>query len=62
MAATPGQQIAKGVCDGVSLLCVGATLTKILPPLAALISIVWGCIRIYETKTFQAYLKRRRKR
>lgn len=56
------QQIAKGACDTASLLCIGATLTKILPPLAALISIVWGGIRIYETKTVQAYLKRRRKR
>ena len=42
--------------DALSLLFVAATLAKILPPLAAFLSIVWTAIRIYETKTVQAIL------
>lgn len=49
----------KHVLDGVSLFTVLATLSAWLPPLAALISIVWGCIRIFETDTVQGFLKRR---
>lgn len=53
---------AKHILDGVSLLTVLATLSAWLPPLAALISIVWGCIRIFETQTVQAWVKRRKGR
>jgi len=49
---------AKGVCDVLSVMCIGATLTAILPPIAALVSIFWGVIRIYETRTVQKYLGR----
>ena len=51
---------AKHGIDAISLSIVGATLTAWLPPIAAFVSIVWGLIRIYETKTVQALLKRAR--
>lgn len=44
--------------DGLSLAAALASLAAWLPPLAALASLVWTCIRIYETKTFQKWWKR----
>lgn len=38
----------KAVTDGISLLTVVATLADWLPAVAALVSIVWYCHRIYE--------------
>lgn len=49
----------KHAIDTISVATVLASLTAWLPPIAALISIIWGCIRIYETKTVQGMLKRR---
>ena len=48
----------KTVLDGVSLAVVGSTLASALPPLAAGLSAVWCCLRIYETKTVQKWLGR----
>lgn len=42
--------------DGVSLATVVSTLAGWLPAVAALLSIVWTAIRIYETKTVQRWL------
>lgn len=53
---------AKHVLDGVSLFTVLATLSAWLPPLAALLSVIWGCIRIFETETVQDWMKRRKGR
>lgn len=39
---------AKNVLDGVSLAAAAASLAGWLPQLAALASLVWTCIRIYE--------------
>jgi chromate transport protein ChrA len=50
----------KPVADAASLGTVVATLGGWLPSIAALISIIWGVIRIYETKTVQGWLTRRR--
>lgn len=52
----------KHVGDVVSLAAVIATLAAWLPPIAALVSIVWTLIRIYETETctrFIAWLRSR---
>jgi hypothetical protein len=49
-------EATKHVVDGVSALTVLGTLAQILPPLAALFTIVWTIIRIYETKTVQKWL------
>lgn len=50
----------KAILDGVSVATALATLAALLPPLAALASLVWTCIRIYETETVQNWLKARR--
>jgi hypothetical protein len=42
--------------DALSLTVVGGTLLQMLPAFAALFSIIWSIIRIYETKTIQRWL------
>ena len=44
--------------DALSIAGVIATLAGWLPAVAALLSIVWTGIRIYETKTVQRWLGR----
>lgn len=46
----------KQVMDVVSVFTVVGTLGDVLPPLAALVTIVWTGIRIYETQTVQRWL------
>ena len=48
----------KHAVDTVSIATVVGTLTHMLPSIAALFSIVWSAIRIYETKTVQGLLGR----
>lgn len=48
----------KTAIDGVSLAIVGSTLAAWLPPLAAGLSAIWCCLRIYETKSIQRWLGR----
>jgi len=50
----------KHIIDGVSVVTVLGTLAQILPPLAALFTIIWTCIRIYETKTVQKLLGKKK--
>ena len=54
--------IVKYAVDATSALVVAAALTKFLPAVAALFSIVWTTIRIFETRTVRDYLERRRAR
>lgn len=49
---------AKHVVDALSIGTVAGTLAGILPHMAALFTIVWTMIRIYETKTVQRILGR----
>ena len=46
----------KQVVDAVSVFTVVGTLGEVLPPMAALFTLVWTAIRIYETKTVQRLL------
>jgi hypothetical protein len=46
----------KHVLDGLSLITVLGTLMNWLPAVAALLSIVWTLLRIYESKTVQKWL------
>jgi hypothetical protein len=55
---TEHHETAKHVIDALSILTVIGTLVDMLPSIAALISIVWSGIRIYETKTVQGWLGR----
>lgn len=48
----------KTAIDGATIGTTLATLAGWLPSIAALVSIVWGCIRILETRTVQRWLGR----
>jgi hypothetical protein len=51
-------ELVKAAVDGASILTVIGTLAEFLPPLAALFTIIWTAIRIYETKTIQGLFKK----
>jgi hypothetical protein len=51
-------ELLKSAVDGASILTVIGTLSEFLPPLAALFTIIWTLIRIYETKTVQKWFKK----
>lgn len=50
----------KHVIDWTSIGVAFGSLVQILPSIAAALSIVWSVIRIYETKTVQSWLKKRK--
>lgn len=50
----------KSVLDFISFTATVAVLCKLLPALAALASLIWTCISIYEKDTVQKYLDKRR--
>lgn len=52
---------AKHVVDALSIGTVVATLAGILPSIAAIFTILWTGIRIYETETVQSLVGKRRK-
>jgi hypothetical protein len=52
---------AKTIIDLSSITVVLATLVEWLPAAAALASLIWSLIRIYETETFQRWIKKCRK-
>jgi|TARA_A100001391_G_scaffold131007_1_gene90273 hypothetical protein len=52
----------KQVVDTVSVATAVGTIAAILPPLAALFTIIWTLIRIWETDTVQDLFPKRRKR
>jgi hypothetical protein len=47
---------AKHVVDALSILTVLGTLVEMLPAIAAILSIIWSLLRIYESKTVQRWL------
>ena len=49
-------EVTKSFIDAASVFTVIGALSELLPPLAALFTIVWTSIRIYETKTVQRLL------
>jgi hypothetical protein len=49
----------KSLVDGVSVIATVGTLIEMLPSIAALFTIVWTGIRIYETDTIQRLLGRK---
>lgn len=51
------EAIKQGV-DAVSIITVVGTLAGILPAIAALFTIIWTGIRIYESKTIQGMLRK----
>jgi len=51
-------ETVKQIADAASVVTVVGTLAGILPAMAALFTIVWTGIRIYETETVQKWLKK----
>jgi chromate transport protein ChrA len=51
-------ETAKNVVDALSVGTVVATLAGILPSIAAIFTIVWTAIRIFETETVQKIIKK----
>ena len=53
-------ETAKTVGDAVSLVTVVGTLADVLPAVAALFTIIWTGLRIYETETVQKLLGKKK--
>jgi hypothetical protein len=51
-----GHDTFKYAVDAASLFTVVGTMVSMLPAIAALFTITWTAIRIYETKTVQRWL------
>ena len=49
-------ETAKHVIDALSFATVLGTIFNMLPAVAALFTIIWTAIRIYETETVQRWL------
>ena len=52
----------KHVLDGLSVITVLGALVQILPAIAALFTIIWTGIRIYEPDTVQGWVKRAKRK
>lgn len=52
-------ETAKTVVDALSIATVVGTLAEMLPSIAALFTIVWTAIRIWETDTVQRWFGRK---
>lgn len=56
---TPQSEAAKYVGDAAAITVTLGTIMEFLPAVAAVLTIVWTGIRIYETKTVQKWLGRK---
>lgn len=52
----------KQTVDALSITSIAATLFGYLPEISAGVGLIWTLIRIYETKTVQKLLSRRRQK
>ncbi len=59
--SSPQDEAFKTVMDGLSVVTVVGTLTNVLPSIAALFTIVWTGIRIYETDTVRGWIGKKPK-
>jgi hypothetical protein len=53
------RDVGKYAIDTLSFVTVLGTIVKMLPAVAAVFTIVWTAIRIYETKTVQNFLRKK---
>ena len=51
-------EVTKHAVDALSVLTVLGTLMETLPAIAALFTIIWTGIRIWETKTVQKFISK----
>jgi chromate transport protein ChrA len=56
--SNPADEPIKIAGDILSVTTVVGTLAGILPSIAAVFTIVWTSIRIYETETVQSWLRK----
>jgi hypothetical protein len=54
-------ETAKTTVDAISIVTVVGTLAEVLPAVAALFTIIWTALRIYETDTIQKLLGKKPK-
>jgi len=59
MSDTSTLETTKHIIDGASVLTVVGTLSGVLPAIAALFTIIWTGIRIYESDTVQKLLSKK---
>ena len=52
-------EATKYAVDALSVLTVLGTLMETLPAIAALFTIIWTGIRIWETKTVQKFIRKK---
>lgn len=52
------QEVIKAGMDAISVFTMLGALIKVLPAIAALVTIIWTSIRIYETRTVQNWLNK----
>jgi len=52
-------ETVKHAMDAVSIVTVVGTLVNMLPSIAAVFTIIWTAIRIYETDTVQGWFGRK---
>lgn len=57
MAADP-TETGKALVDALSIVTVIGTIAQVLPAIAAIFTIVWTGIRIWETKTVRTIFNR----
>ena len=58
---TEHHETIKQVADAASIVTVVGTLMNALPAIAALASLIWSVIRIWETQTIQNWVNRNAK-
>jgi len=51
----------KQLGDALSIITVVGTLTELIPAIAAILTIIWTAIRIWETDTVQSMFNRKGK-
>jgi hypothetical protein len=54
----PGSETTKHMVDAMSVATVLGTLAQVLPSIAALFTLVWTGIRIFETRTVRQWLNK----
>jgi hypothetical protein len=60
MALQHADEQVKQLGDAISIITVVGTLAELLPAVAAVLTIIWTAIRIWETDTVQCIFGRNR--
>ena len=50
----------KPLVDAVAVTTTASALVGLLPPIVAILTLVWTVIRIYETETVQKFVQKRK--